>query len=188
MTSHYIDLRIVPDPETSATQLFGALYDRLHLALVQRRLDSIGVSFPGYSLNPRALGNVLRLHGDEETLQTFMQVDWLKGVRDHVRMTDISPAPPGAQYRQVQRRQFKTNVDRLRRRRMRRKGETLEQATKAIPESIERRPNLPYMHLRSQSNGQLYCLFVAQGPLLPESSSGTFNTFGFGNLATIPWF
>ena len=70
MTSHYIDLRVVPDPETSAPQLLGALYDRLHLALVERRCDGIGVSFPGYSLNPHAIGNVLRLHGSEADRMT----------------------------------------------------------------------------------------------------------------------
>jgi CRISPR-associated endonuclease Csy4 len=188
MTSHYIDLRVVPDPETSAAQLLGALYGRLHLTLVQQRMDGVGVSFPGYSLNPRALGNVLRLHGSDANLRSFVQPDWLKGVRDHVRLTEIALAPSDAPHRTVQRRQFKTSADRLRRRRMRRKDETFEQATKAIPESIERRPNLPYVHLRSHSTGQSFCLFIALGALTPEPSSGMFNTYGFSNHATIPWF
>lgn len=188
MTSHYIDLRVVPDPETSAAQLLGALFNRLHLALVQQRLGSLGASFPGYSQNPRTLGNVLRLHAGETVLRDFMQSDWLKGLRDHVRMTEVAAVPVGALHRTVQRRQFKTNVGRLRRRRMRRKDESFEQASSAIPESVERRPNLPYLHLRSQSTGQSFCLFVVLGSPSPDPSSGTFNAYGFSNDATIPWF
>lgn len=188
MTTHYLDIRVVPDPETSVAQLLGALYDRLHLALVQQRTDRIGVSFPGYNTTPRTLGNVLRLHGDEQALRQLLLTDWLKGVRDHVRLTEIAPVPPDATYRTVQRRQFKTNVERLRRRRMQRKGETEEQAKQAIPATVERRPNLPFVHLRSRSNNQSYCLFVALGPAASNASPGTFNSHGLSPTSTIPWF
>lgn len=188
MTTHYIDLRVVPDPESSASQLLGALYDRLHLALVQQRLDSIGVSFPGYSINPRALGNVLRLHGGDDVLRNFMQTEWLKGMRDHVRQAEIAPAPSGAMHRTVQRRQFKTNAYRLRRRRMRRKGETEQQATAAIPSIVERQPNLPYANMHSRSTSQSFCLFIALGPLVQTPVVGSFNSHGLSGIATIPWF
>lgn len=188
MTTHYVDLRVVPDPESSTAQLLGALYDRLHLALVQQRLDSIGVSFPSYSINPRTLGSVLRLHGNGETLRDFLQTDWLKGMRDHTRLSEIAAAPVDAPHRTVQRRQFKTNADRLRRRRMRRKGETEQQAADAIPSTVERRPDLPYVHLRSRSTGQPFCLFVAVGPLAPQATPGPFNSHGLSGTTTIPWF
>lgn len=188
MTTHYLDIRVVPDPETSATQLLGALYDRLHLALVQQRADTVGVSFPGYSTTPRTLGNVLRLHGDEQALRQLLLADWLKGVRDHVRLTEITSVPSDATYRTVQRRQFKTNVERLRRRRMQRKGETEAQAKQAIPTTVERRPNLPFVHLRSRSNNQSYCLFIALGPATANAHPGTFNSHGLSPTRTIPWF
>ena len=188
MTTHYIDLTVVPDPETGAPQLLGALYDRLHRALVKHRLDSIGVSFPRYSLNPRAIGNTLRLHGGNEPLGHLMTDDWLKGMRDHVRMTEIQPVPQDAVHRTVQRKQFKTSADRLRRRRMRRKGESAEQAARAIPDTAEQRPDVPYIHLRSLSTGQPYCLFIQMGPSRADAVSGTFNTYGLSGAATIPWF
>ncbi len=188
MTSHHVDIRVVPDPETTAAQLLGALSDRLHLALVQQRINNIGVSFPGYSTTPRSLGMVLRLHGSEAALRGFLQEDWLKGLRDHVRLTEIKPAPEGAPQRTVQRRQFKTNVERLRRRRMRRKGETEQQAQQAIPETVERRPNLPHLHLRSRSTGQPFCLFIALGPLTETTTPGHFNSHGLSSASTIPWF
>lgn len=188
MTTHYIDITVKPDPESSAPQLLGALYDRLHLTLVQHRLDNIGISFPGYCANPRTLGTTLRLHGSDHALQQLMQADWLKGVRDHARITDIAGVPAGTSHRTVLRKQFKTSAERLRRRRMRRKGETEEQATKAIPSSMERHPNLPYIYLRSHSTGQPFCLFITLGPLAHDATPGSFNSYGLGGTATIPWF
>lgn len=188
MTTHYIDLTVVPDPESGVPQLLGALYDRLHLALVQQGLDSIGVSFPGYGVNPRSLGSKLRLHGSETSLRQLFAADWLKGMRDHVRMTDIASAPADAPHRTVQRKQFKTNVERLRRRRMKRKGETAEQAREAIPYSVERTPSLPYLHIRSRSTAQPFCLFIAVGAPGPSAVPGSFNSYGLGGPATIPWF
>ena len=188
MTTHYIDFRVVPDPETSTPQLLGVLFGKFHHALVQMKVDDIGVSFPQYSRKPRGLGCVLRLHGTQAALHRLMQVDWLKGIRDYVRMTEITGVPEASRYRSVTRKQFKTNADRLRRRRMKRKGENAEQATQAIPASIERKPELPYIHLRSQSTGQGFQLFIALGPLLDKPVTGAFNTYGLGGQATIPWF
>jgi CRISPR-associated endonuclease Csy4 len=188
MTTHYVDLTLIPDPEFSAPQLMGALYDRLHLALVQQRLDSVGVSFPDYSANRHSLGTKLRLHGSDASLRQLFGADWLKGVRDHVRMTEVASAPTDAKHRVVQRKQFKTSAERLRRRRMHRKGETAEQAKTAIPITIERTPNLPYLHIRSRSTTQPFCLFIALGPLQTDAASGTFNCYGLSGTTTIPWF
>lgn len=188
MTSHYVDIRAIGDPETSAVEVLSIVFDKLHLALVKQRIADIGVSFPGYSLNPRSLGVVVRLHGTQAQLQAFVQHDWLKGLRSHVQLTDVMPVPTGATYRTVQRKQFKTNADRLRRRRMKRKGETQEQAAKAIPSTVERKPDLPYLHALSRSTQQPYHLFIALGPLQNKPITGTFNSHGLSGTSTIPWF
>lgn len=188
MTTHYADLKVVPDPESGPTQLLGALYDRLHIALAQQHRDTIGVSFPGHSLSPRTLGFTLRLHGSEVDLQELLATDWLKGMHDHVRIEDIAPAPADARHRTVQRKQFKTSAERLRRRRMRRKGETEEQAKAAIPSSVERCPSLPYIHLHSRSTRQPFCLFIALGPPQPHAIRGPFNSYGLSTTSTVPWF
>lgn len=188
MTTHYVDLTVVPDAETGVAPLLGALFDRLHRALAHSQLENIGVSFPQYSVIPRNLGNTLRLHSGEADLQMFMSGDWLRGVRDHVRMTNIAAAPTDAPHRSVGRQQFKSNVERLRRRRMKRKGETAEQAALAIPESAAETPRLPYVHLRSLSTSQPFCMFITLGPLQADPILGCFNTYGFGQDSTIPWF
>lgn len=188
MTTHYIDLTVIPDPETGIPQLLGALFGKLHQALVHLKADDIGASFPGYSRNPRGLGNVLRLHGTQAALQRLMAVDWLKGTRDHVRLTEIFPVPATAGHRIVTRKQFKTSAERLRRRRMKRQNETAEQAAQAIPSTVERKPDLPFIHLRSQSTMQGFHLFISLGPPQPAPVVGSFNTYGLGGKATIPWF
>ncbi|CAM4144174.1 type I-F CRISPR-associated endoribonuclease Cas6/Csy4 [Kerstersia similis] len=188
MTSHYVDIHLLPDPEFSQTQLMSALYAKLHRVLVQLGSHDIGVSFPGYSLKPKALGVVMRLHGTEPSLKALQAKDWLRGMRDHMEHSAVLPVPQQVQYRNIWRRQFKTNADRLRRRRMQRKGETFEQAVMAIPESIERQPDLPFIQIRSGSTGQSFPIFLLMGEMQDEARSGSFNSYGLSQVATIPWF
>lgn len=191
MTTHYIDITILPDPEFSHAHLIGALLSKLHRGLVQHGKGDIGVSFPlhvNLSVTKRTLGSVVRLHGTPQTLQALDALNWLKGMRDHIALGTVLAVPAGASHRQVLRRQFKTNVERLRRRRMLRKGESAEQATHAIPLHVERRPDLPFANLRSLSTGQTFALFVEHGQPLPQAIDGAFNTYGLSQGATVPWF
>lgn len=188
MTTHYLDIKTLPDPETGAAELIGALYNRLHGSFVHFKVNNIGVSFPQYSTNPIAIGNVLRLHGTEISLDQFMKQDWLKGLRDHVSASPTAHAPPEARHHTFTRKQFKTNVERLRRRRMRRKNETAEQAAAAIPDHVERQPNLPYVHLRSGSTGHGFVMHLERGKPEKAPVLGTFNSYGLSAKATVPWF
>lgn len=188
MTTHYIDITLLPDPEFSPSHLLGALAAKLHRALVLRKAEDIGVSFPKHSQRPRSLGNVLRLHSSEAALQALMAQPWLQGMRDHVRLAEPAGVPSDATHRQVTRRQFKTSAERLRRRRMQRKGETLEQARAAIPDSVEHRPELPFVQLRSASTGQPFCLFIEHGPEQGKATAGGFNSYGLSQGASVPWF
>ncbi|KKW68807.1 CRISPR-associated protein Csy4 [Lampropedia cohaerens] len=188
MTTHYIDIRVLPDPEFAESMLMGALYTKLHRALVQRAAGDIGVSFPHYSRIPRAIGPVLRLHGSAAALDALMGSNWLAGMRDHVRLSPMQAAPADAKHCTVQRRQFKTSAERLRRRRIKRKGETADQAAAAIPDDIERKPDLPFVHIRSSSTGQSFQLFVKVSAPTSQAVGGTFNTYGLSATATVPWF
>jgi len=188
MNTHFIDVTIIPDEEISVPQLMGALYERLHLALVQAGTDSVGASFPNYRCIAKTLGAVLRLHASEEELNGLMESDWLRGVHDYVKLGPIASAPRDAEHRTVYRKQFKTNVDRLRRRRMKRKAETMEDAIKAIPDEVARSPDLPYVWMRSLSTKQHFCLFIDMGPKQTSPFTGRFSCYGLSNEATIPWF
>ncbi len=185
---HYLDIRLLPDPEFSTSMLMNALYSKLHRALVSLKADNIGVSFPEYNCKPKSLGGLLRVHGSHSSLCQLQEADWLKGMKDHTTITDIQPIPSGVRYYQVKRRQYKTSADRLRRRRMKRKGETYEEATQAIPDSVERCPDLPFLTLRSLSTGQTFCLFIEQVVLQDQPVVGEFSCYGLSQRATVPCF
>ena len=55
---HYIDIRVQPDPEFTASQLLNALFAKLHRALGQVADGKIGISFPQVG---KTLGECLRL-------------------------------------------------------------------------------------------------------------------------------
>jgi len=188
MANHYIDITVIPDEETGVSQLMGTLYERLHLALVTAQADNVGVSFPDYRPVAKTLGAVLRLHASEQQLNALMANDWLKHLRDYVKLAPIAQAPADTEHRTVYRKQFKSNVDRLRRRRMKRKGEIMEDAIKAIPDEVDRKPDLPYVWLRSQSTKQRFCLFIEMGPPQKSPSAGHFSYYGLSSEASIPWF
>jgi CRISPR-associated endonuclease Csy4 len=186
----YIDIRLRSDPEFPATMLMSALYSKLHRALVSLKAENIGVSFPRHKVGVRArtLGELLRLHCSTDELSNLMTKPWLTGMRDHVIVADPAVVPTDAQYRRVCRRQFKTNAERLRRRRVRRHDETLEQARQTIPDSVEQQVELPFVQLASQSTGQRFSLFIEHGKIQKEPASGSFDSYGLSQDATVPWF
>lgn len=188
MTTHYINIELLPDPEFSPAHLLSALMAKLHRALVAQETSDIAIAFPQYQQQPRSLGQVLRLLGPEAALHTLLASDWLRGMRDHTQLSPLAPVPAEATHRHLSRRQFKTSAERLRRRRIKRKGETTEQAALAIPTSIERQPNLPFVHLRSSSTSQPFQLFLALSAPVASPVQGSFNAYGLSTTATIPWF
>jgi len=184
---HYIDIRICPDPEFNPPLLLNALVSKLHRVLVELKSEDIGISFPGYSISPRTLGEQLRLHSNEQRLSALMESNWLKGMADHVTCSKLLTVPESVHHLVVRRRQFKTNVERLRRRRMKRKGESYGQAVQAIPDTVERKPQLPFLAMNSRSTGELFKLFIEQNEV-GEARNGGFNVYGLSQGATVPWF
>jgi CRISPR-associated endonuclease Csy4 len=185
---HYVDLTLLPDPEIAQAHLMGALFSKLHLALVARRSQHIGVSFPAVQLSPVCLGDCLRLHGDQSILAELMNLNWLAGVRDHVRATAVLAVPSNANFRIVSRAQAKSNPERLRRRKMRRHGLSADEALTQVPDTSAERLSLPYVQLSSQSTKQSFRLFIRHGALLETATMGTFGSYGLSATATIPWF
>lgn len=188
MTSHYVDIHLRPDPDFPAGQLMGALFSKLHRRLVELDMKTIGVSFPAHQMKPRDIGDHLRLHGSPTDLSTLLASPWLGGMREHADIRDTTAVPKDATHRSVSRRQFKTNAERLRRRRMRRHQESEETVQEKIPNSVERRVALPFVQVRSSSTGQRFSMFIEHGPEQSQPTSGAFNSYGVSRTATIPWF
>lgn len=183
----YLDIEILPDPEFPAHQLMNALFSKLHRHLARLKATGIGVSFPQVDEKRPALGQLLRLHGDEGSLDRLMSEEWLVGMRDHIHVKGVLTVPAGVQYRQVRRVQVMSNPDRIRRRQMRRHGWTEEQARERIPDGVRETLKLPFLTVGSQSTGHRFPLFL-EHRLAGGPAPGLFNAYGLSQTATIPWF
>src|SRR5690554_2439738 len=94
-----------------------------------------------------------------------MCTNWLSGMRDHTVISDIDVVPANTEHRVVRRVQFKTSVERLRRRHMKRHQIGEAEARERIPDSVERKVALPFVNIRSLSTQQTFSLFIEHGPL-----------------------
>ena len=185
---HYLDIRLLPDPEFPPSMLMNALFAKLHRALVDLDTTAIGVSFPEHTLEPLSLGARLRLHGEDGALTQLMSRDWSCRMRDHIQLSEPDVVPGGAMHRAVRRVQAKSSPERLRRRLIKRKGIDHAAATAAIPDQAAERLSLPFVQLQSRSSGQAFRLFVEHGPVRTEPIPGPFGHYGLGRGATVPWF
>ena len=187
--SHYIDLQLRPDPETTPTQLLAALYTRLHrtLAAAQAAPD-IAVGFPGYDNSRHTLGQCLRLYASEAALQPWATGAWLGSLRDYASITAPALVPADAAQRTLRRVQIKSSPERLRRRLMKRHNISEAQARERIPDSVGRVTDLPHLQLASTSTGQQFKLFLELGAARPQPEAGHFNAYGLSATATVPWF
>lgn len=185
---HYFDLKLRPDPEFAPTLLMSALLAKLHRALHDLRRDDIGISFPEVGERARSLGIHVRVHGSAQALSSLHALDWLVGMRDHVETSEPQAVPAEVKYRTVSRVQVDSNPERARRRLIKRHGISEVEARQRIPDSAEKRCDLPFATLRSNGGGQVFRLFVQQGPLLDRAQTGTFSGYGLSGTATVPWF
>ncbi len=187
---HYLELRLMPDPEFKSTVLMNALFAKLHRALFDLNSTRIGISFPGVQTDPKhpGLGDRLRLHGTAADLHGLMALDWLTGMRDHTELYGPAPVPRTDSHRVVRRVQVKSSPERLRRRLVRRKGITDAEACQAISQDKAERLDLPYVTLTSRSTGQRFRLFIDHRPPGNELVDGAFSCYGLSPTATVPWF
>lgn len=182
---HYLEIRVLPDPEFSEEMLMAALMAKLHRALGQRGLGDIGISFPAHVIKP---GAMLRLHGSQQALSELDSLAWRKGLSDYCLCTAVQPVPEVKQWRCVSRVQVKSSAQRLMRRSVKKGWITEEEAQQRLLKMEEARTDLPWLNLRSLSTGQSFRLFIRHGELLPAPVYGRFSTYGMSATATVPWF
>ncbi len=186
---HYIEYRLLPDPEISLHHLMNALFAKLHRALVEHRSADIGLSFPAAKVGKAGLGDRLRLFGSESGLQKIQAGAWLQAMRDHVDYSGVMPVPDEASWQIVRRVQVlkASDLRRLRKRLMKRTGCTAEEASQRVPDSAAERTRLPYLTIRSTSSGQTFRLFIQQSAV-EQRRDGKFNSYGLSHSATVPAF
>ncbi|MBD3587540.1 MULTISPECIES: type I-F CRISPR-associated endoribonuclease Cas6/Csy4 [Salinimonas] len=185
---HYLDIKILEDPEFTAPILMNALFSKLHRALVAVSDNDIGVSFP--SANRSTLGKQLRVHGTKERLEQLEQFPWRKGLGDFTNVVGINKTPDTKEYWLVQRMHVQSSPDRLRRRAMKRHSLTYDQAVERIPDSAGKRLDLPFIRIKSRStNGQQFPLFIKQTLLAEVKTSAIFfSKYGLSATTPVPKF
>lgn len=180
--NHYIDIKVLPDPEFNTPTLMNAVYSKLHRTLAVLEGNSIGISFPDLRKTP---GPLLRIHSEQATLNNLMAHNWLRGLGDYTEVTSVKPVPPDVSYISVKRIQSKQTAARIRRAV---KRNSLEIG--AAESMLENREPLtqPFLRLQSQSTKQHFPLFIEQSSPQDVPIVGEFNTYGLSQGATVPWF
>jgi len=187
---HYIEIKLRPDPEFSATTLMNALFNKLHKALFEMHATAIGVSFPEYD---KTLGEILRLHSQTADLSQLQTKQWIGRMHDYCQASDILKAPTKVQYRVVRRQQSNKSNAKLERllhrqeqgKRTKRPPLTEEGIASYIKQNQPKK--VPFLTLQS-SKGQRYRRYIVLGKLQPTATSGHFDQFGLSKIATVPWF
>lgn len=186
--NYYIDIHIQKDPDFPINQIFTALYMRLHQALVELQENGVGVSFPQYQRTPRSIGSILRLHGNQERLGALLNGEWLqKGLRDHLKILEVTLVPEVSRFYLVSRVQPKYNVERLIRRFQSRKGISYEQAAEVYSAFKPSTEVWPFIQMRSQSRQQTFSLLINQR-IVENRQIGIFSSYGLSSTATVPCF
>ena len=190
---YYLDITLLPNAEANLGFIWQKVYGQVHLALVELKTangySNIAVSFPEYSNNVLPLGNKLRLLAPTRELLEQLNVNkWLSRLTDYTHCTSIKEVPSSvSQYACFKRVQFHTNVERLARRRTKRKGESFEQSMKYFDGFKDQESKLPFINMLSLSKDERFRLFIDK-EVTEQAEAGKFSCYGLSKTATVPWF
>lgn len=215
---YYQDITLLPDAETNLGFLWHKVYQQVHLALVERKKTNgnsdIGVSFQEYGSKNFPLGSKLRLFAPTKLQLEQLDIGkWLSRFRDYAHYTSIKEVPIQVDtFVRFKRIQFDTSIERLARRRSKRKGETFEEAmnhfsavkSRGKENSIihihysddkraftsnpkEKESKKPFILVHSLSKNKRFKLFIEKEEV-KKAEIGEFSCYGLGKTATVPWF
>ncbi len=189
---HYLDITLLPDAEANLGFLWQKVYQQIHLALVENKVGEnqslVAISFPEYGSKTFPLGSKLRLLAEEASLLEGLNLPkWLNRLNDYCHFTSIKSTPTETEYVMFRRQQFSSNVERLARRRAKRKDESYEQALVHFEGFANEQSELPYINSQSLSGDERFRLFIDKA-IKPSDVPGTFDCYGLSKTATVPWF
>lgn len=196
---YYLDITLLPDTEITLGFIWFKVYQQVHIAFAENKIadnsSAIALAFPNYALTGSnaesfPLGNKLRIFSPtQEALDKLSINKWLNRFSDHTHITSVKVVPNNiSEFVCVKRKQFKTNLSRLARRRAKRKGETFEQAIQHYASFNDELTKLPFINVSSLSKNEQFRLFVEQTKM-KEAIEGSFNCYGLSKeQATVPWF
>ena len=197
---YYIDITLLPSDDIGIHFLWGKVMMQVHLALVEIQNEnqqvSIAISFPEYrtacASKPGYVGKTLRIFAPQ--LQDFEQLDinrWLKRLCDYLHINDAQNVPAEISvFENFSRSQEAGSPDRLIRRRMKRKSESLEEATQHFL-SYQRKhedKRLPFIKLKSLASDNDFNLAVQRKSVDNQSAALGYSTYGLSSQGGLPKF
>lgn len=199
---HYIEVTLIETNDFPLYQLWSTVYMQLHIAFVeikdQNGKISIGLSFPQYYFNQEKnisfMGSKLRLFAQtEKELKKLNLAKWLARLMDYVHITTIRNVPEHkvTGYAIYNRKQVKTNAERLARHRAKRGDIAFDEALKRY-QNVVTTTDLPYIKLVSLSlsnhnNKHHFKLFITKNNT-ECTNNQIFSTYGLSSVSSVPEF
>lgn len=209
--NYFQDITLLPDGDISLGFLWQKVYQQVHIALVEQKVDArhsaIAVSFPGYGSKGFPLGNKLRvLAKTKEQLEQLNLAGFLTRFEDYSHLKSIQPVPeqntPVAYVRQQVKGHARIEKD------MRAKAllwaeksgksqeECLQSLAKTRPKAESK---VPFIWMESQQTKAANPEYSARFPLfiqrieVAESKAGLFTCYGLSatrgaDAVTVPHF
>ena len=191
--NYYQDITLISNSEINLGYIWQKVFQQVHIALAEEKNangnSDIAVSFPEYDSKNFPLGSKLRLLAyTSEQLQQLDICKWLNRLTDYCHFTSIKEVPQAvSEFMHFKRVQFDTNLERMARRRAKRKGESLDQAMQYFKDFKDKESALPFINMISLSGNKRFRLFIAKEAANKEKT-GEFNCYGLSKTATVPWF
>jgi len=182
--NNYIEIKINPDAEMRINVLLNKVYTKFHKRLCDMSSSEIGISFPEYNIK---LGNILRIHSENQCLQELQSEHWLGGLAMYCDVSEIQEIPGRVRYRIVSRIQTNMSPSKLRRL-IKRKSIKTDEIKNYKAKMFQKGIDNPFLELESISNGHKHRRYLTFGELQSEPVEGNFDQFGLSKTATVPWF
>jgi CRISPR-associated endonuclease Csy4 len=200
--THYIDIKITPDVDISLGFIRNKLYQKLHKTLFDLKATDIGMSFPNAkpcknSTPDILLGDILRLHSSQQSLEHLQNQNWLGGLSGYCQINDILPIPKNIKGHQTISRirstmsesNLRNRIDYKQQQKELTSDEDIKQYIQQYrKEMFKRSLTNPYLELTSTSTQQRYRIYLQFSDITQHQVTGEFNAFGLSKIATIPLF
>lgn len=188
--TQYIELTLLHDNFVASSKILEAVYSKLHTKFSSLRTDDntqpVGVSFPRYDIS-KGLGDKIRLFASDDILTSLNLAMVLEDLEKYVHISDVLPVPVKVSHGHYRRVQVQSNMIRVARRKAKREGITLEEATERLSQFEETHTSLPFVYMGSKSTSQSFKLFVYCSAS-ESRSDGKFSTYGLSASSTVPIF
>ncbi|RXK32666.1 type I-F CRISPR-associated endoribonuclease Cas6/Csy4 [Arsenophonus endosymbiont of Bemisia tabaci Asia II 3] len=210
--NYYQEITLLPDPDITLGFLWQKIYQQLHIALVDNKVDqtqsAVAVDFPEYGYSVFQLGKKLRLLATEKEQLSQLNIEqWLTRFSDYAHIKVVELVPSQVKLVSYIRQHIK-GENRIKQamlsKAQRWSAKTGKPLTECLRQLEETRPHkqssLPFIWLDSQQTKQRtgrsgqFPLFI-KWMERTEAQNGTFTCYGLSQpmsnkelIATVPHF